>query len=317
MGQELENNRRFDLRLSVVAYDNQTPGEASFFVFQERGGSIGRGEDNDFVLHDTESVVSRTHALISYQNGQYFLTDQSTNGTFVNDSQDRLEPGEAYPLQDGDRVLVGNYLLVASLVPLGSPPEKISPLLQEKTQSPFYPALEPEETEGEPERQEPLPGMEDWPSDAQRPNWFPVGEEDVAQAPEKAMPQERPPVPVLQQHLAQPEQEKERHGVKEPDNGLAGEGQAHPRISGTGVPTGYIPGAPQFEELAGGQLLPEDTVLEDPLRRGVQSGTERSGTGPGRERVARRPDAGTGLHHVSSAPGGGNGIHGPDWATRS
>jgi len=42
---------------------------------------IGRQKSNDIqVVNDR---VSRTHALIEYKNGKYYLTDQSSNGTFL------------------------------------------------------------------------------------------------------------------------------------------------------------------------------------------------------------------------------------------
>jgi pSer/pThr/pTyr-binding forkhead associated (FHA) protein len=42
---------------------------------------IGRQKSSDIqVVNDR---VSRTHALVEYRNGRYYLTDQSSNGTFL------------------------------------------------------------------------------------------------------------------------------------------------------------------------------------------------------------------------------------------
>jgi pSer/pThr/pTyr-binding forkhead associated (FHA) protein len=42
---------------------------------------IGRQNSNDIQVSNNR--VSRTHALIEYKNGQYYLTDQSSNGTYL------------------------------------------------------------------------------------------------------------------------------------------------------------------------------------------------------------------------------------------
>lgn len=42
---------------------------------------IGRQKSNDIQV--VNNRVSRTHALIEYKDGKYFLTDQSSNGTYL------------------------------------------------------------------------------------------------------------------------------------------------------------------------------------------------------------------------------------------
>ncbi len=42
---------------------------------------IGRQKSNDIQV--VNNRVSRTHALIEYRDGQYYLTDQSSNGTYL------------------------------------------------------------------------------------------------------------------------------------------------------------------------------------------------------------------------------------------
>ena len=50
--------------------------------------SIGKGTDNDFVIDN--KAVSRRHAVVQIQNGDYFLIDkESTNFKYLNGS--RLE----------------------------------------------------------------------------------------------------------------------------------------------------------------------------------------------------------------------------------
>ncbi|HXG67409.1 MAG TPA: FHA domain-containing protein [Blastocatellia bacterium] len=97
----------------------------------ERGGRVGRQfpitgietnigrwdadsgifPDVDLDEDDPEAKISRRHARIINQNGQYFIEDLgSTNGTFVNRGR-RLLPGKRHMLQNGDEVIVGKTFL--------------------------------------------------------------------------------------------------------------------------------------------------------------------------------------------------------------
>ena len=76
------------LALSVVSSQGAVLGPTAFKVFDERGGSIGRLDSNDWTLPDAEKFVSTRHAVVRHDNGNYFLEDASTNGTFIN-SPDR------------------------------------------------------------------------------------------------------------------------------------------------------------------------------------------------------------------------------------
>ena len=67
--------------------------------------------DVDLDQDDPEAKVSRRHARIVNQNGQYFVEDLgSTNGTFVNRGR-RLLPGHRHILQNGDEIIVGKTFL--------------------------------------------------------------------------------------------------------------------------------------------------------------------------------------------------------------
>lgn len=47
--------------------------------------SIGTASDNQIVIADTSNYVSRHHAVLTKKaDGRFYITDQSTNGTFVN-----------------------------------------------------------------------------------------------------------------------------------------------------------------------------------------------------------------------------------------
>ncbi|HEY0415582.1 MAG TPA: FHA domain-containing protein [Gaiellaceae bacterium] len=66
---------------------------------------IGRSPDCDIFLDDV--TVSRNHAVLIEENGQYVVEDQgSLNGTFVN--RRRIDRA---PLHEGDELQVGKYRL--------------------------------------------------------------------------------------------------------------------------------------------------------------------------------------------------------------
>jgi type VI secretion system FHA domain protein len=84
-------------------------------TFGPQGGLIGRGVDNDWVLSDPERFLSSKHCQISGESNRYFLTDLSTNGTFVNGSPEPVGRGSRIALNDGDCFDVGEYRFKVTL----------------------------------------------------------------------------------------------------------------------------------------------------------------------------------------------------------
>jgi pSer/pThr/pTyr-binding forkhead associated (FHA) protein len=88
------------------------------FMLSEAQSQIGRWDadggvfpDVDLDADDPEAKISRRHARILLNNGQYFVEDLgSTNGTFVNRGR-RLPPGQPQPLREGDEIIVGKTFL--------------------------------------------------------------------------------------------------------------------------------------------------------------------------------------------------------------
>ena len=71
----------------------------------------GISPDVDLDSDDPEAKVSRRHARIILNNGQYLVEDLgSTNGTFINRGR-RIPPGQPQPLCEGDEVIVGKTFL--------------------------------------------------------------------------------------------------------------------------------------------------------------------------------------------------------------
>jgi type VI secretion system FHA domain protein len=70
---------------------------------------IGRGSKVDWNLPDPNKHVSAIHCLIESKNGDFILFDRSTNGTFLNGSNERLV--DTHKLQPGDAIRIGPYLI--------------------------------------------------------------------------------------------------------------------------------------------------------------------------------------------------------------
>jgi len=95
--------------LTIVKSPATASNENTRHTFSEEGGSIGRGANNTWVLDDPEKYMSSTHARIDYKDGQYMLTDLSTNGTFVNGSAEPIGSGTKITLNDGDHFGISDY----------------------------------------------------------------------------------------------------------------------------------------------------------------------------------------------------------------
>jgi type VI secretion system protein len=78
--------------------------------------SIGRAAGNDWVLADPEQHLSRTHCMIAFEGGQYWITDLSTNGLLVNGAREPTSRGTRLVLTDGDTIRFGGYVLAVAEV---------------------------------------------------------------------------------------------------------------------------------------------------------------------------------------------------------
>ena len=76
--------------------------------------SVGRGPGVDWVLPDTDRLLSKRHFALAFRAGSWQLADTSTNGTFIN-TDDTPLGSEVRVLRDGDRVRLGPYEIEARL----------------------------------------------------------------------------------------------------------------------------------------------------------------------------------------------------------
>ena len=70
------------------------PTELCQKTFKQAGGVIGRGEDCDWIIPDRKRHLSNHHAIVSYREGTFFLTDTSSNGVQDGESGARLSGGQ-------------------------------------------------------------------------------------------------------------------------------------------------------------------------------------------------------------------------------
>ena len=104
----LHARRIFDISLSVPVLRYQTPdGKLTFVELGTHAVSIGRGEDCDLTVQDTQS--SRKHCEVRrLSGGSHVVVDlQSKNGTHVNGV-----PVSSWTLKDGDLITIGNSSIV-------------------------------------------------------------------------------------------------------------------------------------------------------------------------------------------------------------
>jgi len=99
------------IALTVLSY-NGAPADGPSAQFDELGGSIGRAESNQLVLPDPERTISRVHARVVFRAGKYAIVDNGSNPISVNGAP--VGAGREQPLQPGDTLQIGGYLLKAS-----------------------------------------------------------------------------------------------------------------------------------------------------------------------------------------------------------
>jgi type VI secretion system protein ImpI len=104
------------LILDLVGADGQSTTQKSSVTFLQAGGTIGRTDTATWKLVDRSRHISGVHAEISYEEGVYYLTDRSTNGTFDELKNARLQKDEDYPIAHGDSFRIGNFVFKARIL---------------------------------------------------------------------------------------------------------------------------------------------------------------------------------------------------------
>jgi type VI secretion system protein ImpI len=101
----------------TLRIENQTSlpdgGPLSVTIRGQRNIDIGRDSHLDWTLPDPSRFISGKHCEVRYKDGGYWLHDVSTNGTFLNGSDHRMQA--PHRLRTGDRFVIGEYI-VATVV---------------------------------------------------------------------------------------------------------------------------------------------------------------------------------------------------------
>src|SRR5436190_10551828 len=88
-------------------------GPLAISVTGRRNIDIGRDSHLDWTLPDPTRFISSKHAEIRYKDGGYWLHDVSTNGTFLNGGDHRMQA--PHRLRSGDRFAIGRYIIAVAL----------------------------------------------------------------------------------------------------------------------------------------------------------------------------------------------------------
>lgn len=101
------------LVLRIENADRLGPGTTAVFRVTESGASVGRRSTMDWVLPDPDRLISGHHFDIRYRGGTYYISDVSTNGTFIGGTRQRVTAD--YPLRGGERLVVGHYSIAVDV----------------------------------------------------------------------------------------------------------------------------------------------------------------------------------------------------------
>lgn len=100
------------IKITVVSYNNQRSLEPRCAIFGREGGTLGRSEENFFVLPDAKHLVSRVQASVKSDGQRHTIVSLSqANPVLLNGVE--LEFERETPFKPSDEIQVGPYVLFA------------------------------------------------------------------------------------------------------------------------------------------------------------------------------------------------------------
>lgn len=102
------------IKIVVVSYNGQAPAEPMSALFGQEAKTLGRSEDNFFVLPDPKHLVSRRQAAIASDGLHHTITSLSHANPVVLNGRE-LDAGVQHDLVPADEIQVGLYVLRAEL----------------------------------------------------------------------------------------------------------------------------------------------------------------------------------------------------------
>jgi FHA domain-containing protein len=100
------------IKISVISYNNVAPELPLSAVFGREPRTLGRSDENHFVLADPRNFVSRIQAAIKSDGIRQTITNLSRANPILLNGQE-IDAEREYDLQIGDEIQIGLYLLRA------------------------------------------------------------------------------------------------------------------------------------------------------------------------------------------------------------
>ncbi|OUR86613.1 hypothetical protein A9Q81_28220 [Gammaproteobacteria bacterium 42_54_T18] len=97
-----------ELVLEITSSEQFLLGENASMQFLPVGGVIGRSQGCDWVIPDQSRHLSGRHAQISAEGEDFYITDLSTNGVFLNGAANPLDRNKPHKLRSEDTLMMGD-----------------------------------------------------------------------------------------------------------------------------------------------------------------------------------------------------------------
>jgi type VI secretion system FHA domain protein len=109
------------LRLRIVSDHRASLGGNAEKTLHGGSLTVGRGVENGWILPDPDLLLSRQHCVIEAAGSGFRVTDTSTNGVFLNGSEQPIGRNATVPLSSGDRIRIGRFIIEAMVESLSAP----------------------------------------------------------------------------------------------------------------------------------------------------------------------------------------------------
>lgn len=104
------------LRLTIGASESGSASQAATRTFACGRLTIGRSVGNDWTLVDPSRIISKFHCVVEGSGGSFRITDNSSNGVFINGSDRPLGRGNSSVLHHGDLLKIGPYSIEVAVL---------------------------------------------------------------------------------------------------------------------------------------------------------------------------------------------------------
>ena len=105
-----------DIMFEIVSRQKFSASFPISHVFGEAGGYIGRAKECEWVLPDRTREISRQHALITYEDDNFYIEDVSANGIYFSLGHEPVGKNVRHRIEHGEGFIIGNYTIMARLL---------------------------------------------------------------------------------------------------------------------------------------------------------------------------------------------------------